>query len=331
MPTRPRARDLPLKNPISKPPRGSKPPVAVLLITFKRPSETEKVLDRILEFKPERLYIASDGPPGVSDIDERVAETRELVKAMCARSGINSKFRFSKTHLGCRNGVTTAIDWFFEHEEEGIILEDDTLPSQSFFLFCNELLDRFRNDQRVMKIAGFNLISESFKFPGDYFFSHVSFSWGWATWKRAWKFNDPDILHWNYAQQLGLATFPLLDRNTRKRVEQASRGLDTWDYQWDFAIASQNGLHVVPRANLIQNIGFGAQATHTVFDSSSRGSHPAADLGFPLNHGPGLVMPNLSYQHLLRSRQFRDRLKALVFRIGRGILQTFQLRKKEAY
>src|SRR4051812_29566436 len=162
----------------------------VLFVIFNRPETTRQVFEAIRTAKPSRLYIAADGPrknkPGE---DQKCQEAREIVKAVDWDCEV--KTLFSKENLNCGRGPATAFTWFFEHEEEGIILEDDCLPTQSFFRFCQELLERYRYDYRVMHIGGNNFLN-GWQRDQDYsyYFSLSGHIWGWATWRRAWQMFD---------------------------------------------------------------------------------------------------------------------------------------------
>lgn len=295
--------------------RWSSPPPqaeAVLLLAYNRPKLTERVLSAVAAVPPKRLYVSIDGPKDGED-KKKVDAVRALVDSFRFAGELKVSSRVS--NLGCKLGVKDGIDWFFSNERFGIILEDDVLPGPSFFPFCQELLWRYIEDKRIMKISGFNLVAPRLQFPGDYFFSHVSFSWGWASWARAWEKMDLNLQSLHLVKNLGLRSPVALDPHTWRAIRLASNGLDTWDYQWDFSIASQNGLHIVPTKNLVQNIGFGEGATHTRHDHADRRLVSFEELTFPLNYGPGLVMPWMRFQRTLRTRQFLDQIKGLVARM----------------
>jgi len=175
-------------------------------------------------------------------------------------------------NLGCKNAVSSAITWFFDQVEEGIILEDDCLPDPSFFWFCQELLKHYRHDERVMMISGDNFQGGHIRGDGSYYFSKYCHIWGWATWKRAWKLYDVTMTSYpSFRSTNQIANvFENSDeqRYWLKRFDKAYKGeIDTWDYQWVYATFQNSGLSVLPNKNLVKNIGFGAGASHT---SSSR-------------------------------------------------------------
>ena len=269
----------------------------VLLIVFNRPDAARRVLAAVRQAQPARLYVAADGPrPGRPADAARCAETRALFAA-----GVDwpCAFRtlFRDENLGCGLGPAAAIDWFFRHEAEGIILEDDCLPTASFFSFCEQLLRRYRYDSRVMHISGNNLSDEARR-PApagadSYHFSGRVHSWGWATWQRAWRHFDIHLtLLTELRRRSNLANiYPLwLERQYwLRKFEAVRRGPQPphiWDYQWHFAVAANGGLTIIPAVNLVTNIGFGDDATHT-FDLTDQDAHPAAhELAFPLRHPP---------------------------------------------
>ena len=236
----------------------------VLLVTFNRPDLTREVLAAIREVRPERLFVASDGPrPHVETDAAKVAATRTLVEEMVDWP-CKIERRFSDTNQGCRVGVSSAISWFFEHVEEGIILEDDCVPHPDFFGYCTELLERYRDDERIMAISGENSIGAK---PQDermsYFFVREPAIWGWATWRSAWAHYDSELRLWQGLRGDPVALASLwpdkLERNWWARtLEQllAGDGADTWDYQWMFTIMARRAMCVLPHVNLVSNVGF---------------------------------------------------------------------------
>lgn len=162
----------------------------VLLIIFNRAHTTQQVFDRIRQVKPKKLYVAADGPrPHVGTDAERCAETRRIVEQVDWDCEV--KTLFQEQNLGCGVAPSRSISWLFEHEEYGIILEDDCIPSRSFFWFCQELLEKYKYDTRVMHISGNNYL-DGWRRDSDYsyYFSDKVNSWGWATWRRAWQLYD---------------------------------------------------------------------------------------------------------------------------------------------
>ncbi len=265
--------------------------VSVLLLVFNRPSTTEKVFDAIRRVRPPRLYIAADAPrdahPGER---ERSAKVREIATA--ADWPCEVRILFREKHLGCGVAVSGAIDWFFEQENEGIILEDDCLPDPSFFRFSEELLERYREDQAVMMISGGCPLRVRHAMSYSYFFSQRADTWGWASWKRAWEHYDRKISSWpelrntEWLMRVGHRRKDFREFWTDKFDMVHTGKPDIWDYQWVFSIWLENGLTIVPAKNLVRNIGFGCDATHTKEDGGWIGRLPIETMAFPLKHPP---------------------------------------------
>ncbi len=267
---------------------------AVLFLVFNRPDVTKQVFEAIREAKPPRLYVAADGAREDKNGEaEKVDKVREYITSSI---DWDCKVRtlFRKTNLGCKMAVSGAIDWFFENEEMGIILEDDCLPSQSFFWFCEELLEKYKNDMRVWHIAG-NNFHFGWKRDKDYsyYFSYYGSIWGWATWKNKWKHYDVGMK--NYDEIKSKKYLWDLFGNKEEvnfrisNFEQIKKGLDTWDYQWVYTKFINCGLSIVPEVNLVGNLGFGGDATHTHSRSDKRANMAFYDISFPLKM-PGFII-----------------------------------------
>lgn len=268
-----------------------KTPVA--LIIFNRPDCAERVLAAIAHAKPEKLFVIADGPrPDSPEDAEKCAATRAVIERVDWDCEVLRDF--SDVNLGCRMRPLTGIDGVFDGEEEAIILEDDCLPHPSFFSFCEELLERYRDDRRVMMIGGINFLGEWKTGRQSYYFSRFGGTWGWATWRRAWRLNDHKLKIWPTVLESGALEemFP----NPRhaaywKEIFQSiydGRLQDVWDYQWLLACWINSGYRIFPEVNLISNIGFRDDATHT-FGESPLANMPAAALSFPLKHPKMMV------------------------------------------
>lgn len=240
----------------------------ILFLIFNRPDTTFKVFKEIKKIKPSKLYIAADGVrQNKPDEKEKCEKTRQVIKEI--DWGCDVKTLFRDKNLGCKIAVSSAITWFFENEEEGIILEDDCLPNQSFFQFCSEMLNYYRTNHEVMHIGGSNFIHNKFPVDKSYYFSRHNHIWGWATWKRAWTKYDVFIKDLpNFYEQRTINT--VFNKNSAKYywlykfIKVYLKKIDTWDYQWSFAIWQNNGKSIIPSVNLIANIGFEEQATHSL-------------------------------------------------------------------
>lgn len=232
----------------------------VLFIVFNRPDTTERVFEAIRKAKPKQLFVAADGPrPNKEGEHELCDAVRKISTSIDWDCEIKTLFR--KDNLGCKVAVSEAINWFFNEVEEGIILEDDCLPNESFFVYCEAMLRRYRYNEKVMHIGGINFdFFHEVNSKNSHFLTEIAHVWGWATWRRAWLNYDirmPNFINWT-----------VNDNNKmffREVFELTYQGkIDTWDYQWIFCLFWLGGLAVVPQRNLIKNIGFDTTATHTI-------------------------------------------------------------------
>lgn len=251
---------------------GTVPPL--LLITWRRPHALRQVIDAIRPVAPTRLFVACDGPnperPGES---EKVAATRALIEQEIDWPCQIERL-YSDVNQGCRLGVSRAITWFFEQVEEGIILEDDCVPHPDFFPYCTTLLERYRHDTRVWCISGNNFQNGQWRGDGSYYFSRYNHCWGWASWRGCWQHYDADLKLWPQLRD----SSGLLSSVFEDPLERAYWGAiwdcllregkpDTWDYQWTFTCLANGGLTALPNRNLVSNVGFGDDATHTTGDA----------------------------------------------------------------
>ncbi|MFM8896858.1 MAG: hypothetical protein ACKOE2_16205, partial [Actinomycetales bacterium] len=246
----------------------------VLIIGFNRPDQLREVIARVREVQPTRLYLAVDGPrpdrPGEAALVQACRDLVDDVDWPC-----EVRTRFSESNLGCGQGVSTAITWFFEHEERGIILEDDVVADVSFFGFCSELLEHYQHDERIFAISGCCFVPPAgLQRPGDpYRFSRVAHVWGWATWRRTWSDYRLDIAGWR--RGLGWrGLYRWAGRSLRGLAYWASnfemlgrRMIDTWDVQLNHEAFVTGRLTATSNVNLVRNIGFGETATHTVVNT----------------------------------------------------------------
>jgi hypothetical protein len=240
---------------------------AVLFLIFNRPDTTSRVFEEIRKARPPRLYIAGDGPrSAVLGDEEAVKQAREIVAKVDWPCELYTYFQ--QTNLGCMLAVSEAINWFFEGEDGGIILEDDCLPDPSFFWYCEGMLNEYSNNKNVMHIGGYKPATVSC----DYYsisFTRATHVWGWATWKNRWEYYSVDIpiLEHELARLPDYEYFQSQHQTSKRKglLNDIRNGsLDTWDYQWNFAVRTNNGLGIRPCVNLVSNIGQGhLQATHT--------------------------------------------------------------------
>lgn len=245
----------------------------VLFLIFNRPDTTKKVFDAIRLAAPSKLYIAADGPRETKPSDiENCRETRNILNEINWTCEVHTLFR--EKNLGCRVAVSSAIDWFFENEEEGIILEDDCLPDQSFFWFCSELLNKYRNNTQIMHIGGSNFQFGRTRGEASYYFSRLAHIWGWASWRRAWKYYDVNMESFpEFLTQNKISTVfanRAVQQEWIKSLTKIYKGANTWDYQWAYTIIMNNGYCIIPNENLVSNIGFGAESTTHATDENDK-------------------------------------------------------------
>lgn len=293
----------------------------VLFLVFNRPSTTELVFDAIRKAQPKRLYIAADGARIGHEGDAlNCKKVKEIISVIDWECEVKTLFR--DKNLGCKYAISSAIDWFFENEPQGIILEDDCLPSPDFFKFCDQMLQHYSDDDRIRFVAGSNFQQGIKRSDGSYYFSNLSHVWGWASWRRAWKHYDVELN--KYRGIDGFDAFKKIFNNDllaqdwndiMKRLHQNQ--IDTWDYQWAITNMFNHGLSVMPNANLISNIGFGAGATHT-FESNGFENLEYGKLEEPLVH-PTLFLPSkeADFSTLSREHNLEDRIKRIARRAKR--------------
>ena len=241
---------------------------AVLFLVFNRPDTTARVMEAIRAARPPRLYVAADGARHRPGEAEGCAAARQIATSVDWPCKVHTLFR--DENLGCHQAVGGAISRFFAHEEEGIILEDDCLPSADFFRFCAQLLERFRAEPRVMAICGSCYATPAHPLaPASYDFSYYADMWGWATWRRAWRLYDHELARWPVFKANGglkaLAGGRLWrESDWADKFDACLDGrVDSWGYRWIYSVIEQNGLACYPVRNLVCNIGYRPDATHT--------------------------------------------------------------------
>jgi len=264
--------------------------IPVLFLIFNRPDCTQKVFDVISKLKPTKLFIAADGPRQGRNEDELCTETRAIVNNITWDCEVSTLFR--EENLGCKDAVSDAIKWFFNQVEYGVILEDDCIPEYSFFKYCQELLIKYKDDERVGMICGRNDYAQ--KTDYSYNFSTAGSIWGWASWQRViahYDENNIELLT-DFKKNIYEATFDKFERNRLyHQLRWSLTGtLNTWDYQLHAQLKLNSMLYIIPKTNLIENIGFGDNATHTT-STEHRAHKPVKALSFPLLH-PKWILPN---------------------------------------
>ena len=236
---------------------------AVLLLTFNRLDTTKKVFAAIKKAKPKRLYISSDGPrSNKKNEDNKINLIRDyLITNINWKCQVKTLFR--EKNLGCRNSVSSAITWFFNYEKDGIILEDDCVPSDSFFVFCSELLEKYKNNLKIMHISG-SCLAPNFIDNSSYHFLKIQHCWGWATWANRWKYYGKNLVNFNETNLIKFSKKRSVQNYWGKILQlMKNNEIDSWAYQWAFKIVENNGLCINPSVNLVSNIGFSNDSTHT--------------------------------------------------------------------
>lgn len=277
-------------------------------------------MQAIREVQPCRLYVSADGPrdhvEGEKALCEEALSESRKVDWDCLRQE-----HVSTENLGCGKAVKEGVDWFFSQEPEGIILEDDCVPMRDFFRLCDFTLERFRDDERIMMISGTN-VTGAWKTPDNasYFYSSLGGIWGWATWRRSWNLHDGGYADFSHATKNHLIRKDLswVDGMTRQGAIRRSRDrmLDTWAFPWALTRHVHGGLSIVPRVNLIDNIGFDQEATHTFRSPHIQPAQKLIDDPFTVN---GLVRPDRKYdKRVVRlSGQFRW-LRSFIYELVHG-------------
>lgn len=300
-------------------PENLQTPVAIFI--FNRPETTQKVLNSIKLAKPSKLFVFADGPRH-DRLNE--AEKCEATRSLIDQVDWDCKvFRdFSNTNQGCANRVASGLNLVFSLEEEAIILEDDCIPHPTFFRYSSELLEYYRHDERIMSVCGLSVPQSIMRDSYSYCFTQYIRCWGWATWRRAWQHYDHDMKLWPQVKKGKLLNNFLQNKSyidfwTKIFQEVFDGKIDSWAYRWMFSCWLQSGMHILPEVNLISNVGFGADATHTANDSFAA-NLTTQEIQFPLRHSPYVFRDTKVDHYIQKTRHTRD----LVYRIGDKIKRT---------
>lgn len=294
---------------------------AVAFLVFNRPDVTARVFRAIAAARPRTLLVVADGPrPGRPGEADRCAEVRRIATAVDWECDVRTNF--AAANLGCKRRVSTGLDWAFAQAEEVIVLEDDCLPHPTFFPYCRELLARYRGDPRVAAVSGANFQFGRRRGGASYYFSRYPHIWGWASWRRAWAAYDVGMTAWPRLRAdgwlAGLLGEPWKVAYYTRVFDAVYEGrLDTWDAQWLFACWTTGMVAALPQRNLISNIGFGPDATHTTA-GALLAALPTWRMEFPLAHPPA-VERHVAADDFTESSQFRggSRLRRVPGRIRR--------------
>lgn len=237
----------------------------ILFLIYKRLDTTQKVFQQIRKIRPKYLYIAADGPK----TEEESLICQQVRSAVIENIDWDCQVKtlMRSQNLGCGKAVSSAIDWFFENVEEGIIIEDDCFPDLSFFNFCEKLLAYHREEEKIMTISGNNFHKNTSFTNKSYYFSAYAHIWGWATWRRAWqKYNFNMTSLDSFLKQEKLSEVFHREKEwkfwTSCLLQTKAKEIDTWDYQWFYSIWHSQGVSITPNNNLVQNIGFDGKGAH---------------------------------------------------------------------
>lgn len=297
--------------------------IPILFIIFNRLDTTEQVFEQIKKQKPKYLYIAADGPRKNREDDiENCRKTREIVNKIDWDCELKTLFR--EENLGCGKAVSGAITWFFENVEMGVILEDDCLPHDDFFPYCEELLIKYKDNKAIKMISGDNFQDGIKRSDSSYYFSAYTHIWGWATWRRTWQEYDFSLNNISKKQFKNILKQYFSLWNERqvwldKFVLMKKRVIDTWDYQLSFCIWENRGINIIPNVNLISNIGFGECSTHTNDDNNVLANIPAQSI-LPINH-PDVISINKEADKTFFNFYWNKSMARILYRI---ILQIFR-------
>jgi hypothetical protein len=296
----------------------------VAFIIFNRARTTERVFEQIALARPRTLLVIADGPRvGRAGEAEKCAATRAIVERVDWDCRVLKNY--SDENLGVGIRPASGLRWVFEQVEEAIILEDDCVPHPTFFRYCEELLERYRDDQRVMHISGDNWGFTPDPRPFSYFFSRYCYSCGWATWRRAFRLYDPEIRLWPTLRDTSWMMDLLGDPEAVEfwtdkfdRVHRTGIANNGWDWPWLFACWTHHALSILPRVNLIHNIGFGEEATHT--KQANGRAVPGVEMTFPLEHPPLMARDVAADRVIIERVGLRRQPQDLYHRLGRSCL-----------
>jgi hypothetical protein len=265
----------------------------VLLLAFNRPDLLERVIAGIRGTGERAVFASIDGPrPDHPEDRKRCAAVRRIVEGIDWATEL--RLKAEETNLGCGRAVSEAITWALGQVPEIIVLEDDCLADPSFLRFCDEMLDRYRADRRVMHVAGTNWGADRARYGDDsYAFTSFAPIWGWATWRRAWELNDHELQSWRRMRLSGTSMEVPLSRRFRRLLERewdlVLAGHGTWDHQWQYSVIRHGGLSISPAANMVVNLGFRADATQLATEDRIFSSLPLEAMSFPLRHPRGMT------------------------------------------
>lgn len=296
----------------------------IVLIIFNRPDTTRRVFEAVRRARPEKLFIIADGArsdrPGEA---EKCTEVRTIIEQVDWDCELHKEY--SDINLGCKKRVSSGLNKAFKEVDRAIILEDDCLPNPSFFLFCEELLGRYQDDERIMSITGTNLLHEWESNRQSYHFSYYFNCWGWATWRRAWSLYDVEMKLWQVPVVQARVRDVIADDQqffNRKRFLDDTYGgrIDSWAFPFFFACLRNSGLTVTPSLNLVKNIGHSPDASRTKNLRDPRANLPLFDMEFPLTHPNSIAVDRMMdyqrYKKFWDKRSLKNTIKRSIKRLS---------------
>jgi len=302
-------------------------PTPVALIIFNRAETTRKVLDVLRKAQVKELFVIADGPRSDMLTDKKLcSEARAVIDEIDWACEVHRNFH--DLNLGCGHNPATGIDWVFTHVDECIILEDDCIPHLSFFPYCQEMLELYRNDTRIMMVSGNNHLLNKVQIPDSYFFSINTQTHGWATWKRAWKKYDFYMTDWpvvgefewlnNFLGNRRYAKGWLKTLSTTYYEANNNPKYSIWDFQWTYTCWKNHALNIIPSVNLVTNAGYGENATHQMTLDHPLANLPLNEMKFPLKH-PVEMLQNYNADLALRETVYglRPIYKRIYFKLLR--------------
>jgi len=298
----------------------------VAMFVFNRPDVTDRVFAEVRRAQPRRLFIIGDGARGDRDGElDRVTLTRDIVNRVDWKCDLQTLF--ADQNMGCKKRVSSGLEWVFQQVEDAIILEDDCLPHPSFFGYCQELLEVYRDDKRVGAISGNNFQNGISRTPHSYYFSKYFHCWGWASWRRTWKNFDLNFETWPaFRDQDGLAT--VADSATESwywtnlfnQQHAGGTNISSWAYPWLYSAWAQNALTILPDVNLISNIGFTGDGTHCNDSDSKFANLPVHDIG-ELDHPDTVFRCVEADRYTFGRNYYRDSISRRARRMCRQVLK----------
>jgi hypothetical protein len=276
--------------------------VPIAFMIFKRPEETALVFERIRQMRPQTLLVVADGARN-SDEQAQVDATRAIISNVDWECDVRTNY--TEHNMGLRERFHTGLNWVFEQVDRAIILEDDCVPDPTFFPYAQELLARYRDEERIMAIGGVNFHHRRYRPNTSYYFARYSRIWGWATWARAWQHYDPNMTYFANDPD-GWITEHF--ENPREGAyyrevwgKVLSGEINTWDYQWSYSLIQRDGLSALPSQNLVTNVGWGDTATHTK-KHTPLANVSTQPMSLPLKHPQRIERDRRAEVHLRRSQ-----------------------------